>query len=114
MPPPSGTSQWIVSMSSTCRAKCCAASSIISNRAGDAPSEPATNVLRLFTPSLDSSPKRSPEHIAWCSQIRAVPFKRFNRNELSYMDKPEMDAILAAPDRRTEHGRRDHALLLFL
>jgi integrase/recombinase XerD len=58
--------------------------------------------------------ERSPEHIAWCSQIRAVPFKRFTRNELSYMDKPEMDAILAAPNRRTEQGRRDHALLLFL
>ena len=58
--------------------------------------------------------ERSPEHIAWCSHIRAVPFKRFNRNELSYMDKPEMDAILAAPDRRTEQGQRDHALLLFL
>jgi site-specific recombinase XerC len=58
--------------------------------------------------------ERSPEHIAWCSQIRAVPFKRFTRNELSYMDKPEMDAILAAPDLRTSQGRRDHALLLFL
>ncbi len=58
--------------------------------------------------------ERSPEHIAWCSQIRAVPFKRFTRNELSYLDKPEMDAILAAPDCRTEQGRRDHALLLFL
>jgi integrase/recombinase XerD len=58
--------------------------------------------------------ERSPEHIAWCGQIRAVPFKRFNRNELSYLDKPEMDAILAAPDRRTAQGRRDHALLLFL
>lgn len=58
--------------------------------------------------------ERSPEHIAWCSQIRAVPFKRFTRNELSYLDKPEMDAILAAPDRSTEQGRRDHALLLFL
>ncbi len=58
--------------------------------------------------------QRSPEHIAWCSQIRAVPFKRFTRNELSYLDKPEMDALLAAPDRRTEQGLRDHALLLFL
>jgi integrase/recombinase XerD len=58
--------------------------------------------------------ERSPEHIAWCGTIRAVPFKRFTRNELSYMDRPEMDAILAAPDRRTEQGRRDHALLLFL
>ena len=52
--------------------------------------------------------ERSPEHIAWCGQIRAVPFKRFNRNELSYLDKPEMDAILAAPDRHTAQGRRDH------
>ena len=58
--------------------------------------------------------ERSPEHIEWCSQIRAIPFKRFTRNELSYLDKPEMDALLATPDRRTELGRRDHALLLFL
>jgi integrase/recombinase XerD len=58
--------------------------------------------------------ERSPEHIAWCSQIRAIPFKRFTRHELSYLDKPEMDAILAAPDRRTEQGCRDHALLLLL
>lgn len=58
--------------------------------------------------------QRSPEHIAWCGQIRAVPFKRFTRNELSYLEKPEMDAILAAPNLRTQQGRRDHALLLFL
>jgi site-specific recombinase XerD len=58
--------------------------------------------------------ERSPEHIAWCSEIRAVPFKRFTRNELTYLDKPEMDALLAAPDRRTQQGVRDHALLLFL
>jgi site-specific recombinase XerD len=58
--------------------------------------------------------ERSPEHVAWCSQVRAVPFKRFTRNELSYLDKSEMDALLAAPDRRTKQGFRDHALLLFL
>jgi integrase/recombinase XerD len=58
--------------------------------------------------------ERSPEHIAWCSQIRSVPFKRFTRRELSYLDKSEMDALLAIPDRRTVQGRRDHALLLFL
>lgn len=58
--------------------------------------------------------ERSPEHIAWCSQIRSVPFKQFIRRELSYLDKSEMDALLAIPDRRTVQGRRDHALLLFL
>lgn len=58
--------------------------------------------------------ERSPEHIAWCSEVRTVPFKRFARKELSYLDKPEMDALLAAPDPRTQQGKRDHALLLFL
>ena len=58
--------------------------------------------------------ERSPEHIAWCSQVRSVPFKRFARKELSYLDKPEMDAVLAAPDLRTRLGVRDHTLLLFL
>lgn len=58
--------------------------------------------------------ERSPEHIAWCGEIRSLPFKRFTRNELSYLDKPEMDALLAAPDGRTKQGMRDHALLLFL
>jgi site-specific recombinase XerD len=42
--------------------------------------------------------ERSPEHIAWCGEIRTVPFKRFTRSDLSYLDKPEIDAILAAPD----------------
>jgi len=58
--------------------------------------------------------ERSPEHIAWCGQVRSVPFKRFARKELSYLDKPEMDALLAAPDLHTRQGVRDHTLLLFL
>jgi integrase/recombinase XerD len=58
--------------------------------------------------------ERSPEHIEWSGQVRAVPFKRHERSELPYLDKPEMDAILAAPDRSTAHGQRDHALLLFM
>jgi len=58
--------------------------------------------------------ERSPEHIAWCGEIRTVPFKRFTRSELSYLDKPEIDSILAAPDCSRPQGRRDHALLLFL
>jgi integrase len=33
---------------------------------------------------------------------------------LCYLDKPEIDALLAAPDRTTEQGRRDHSVLLFL
>lgn len=58
--------------------------------------------------------EHSPEHIAWCSQIRLIPFKKSIRSVVSYLEKPEMDALLAAPDRQTAQGRRDHALLLFL
>jgi len=58
--------------------------------------------------------ENSPQHIAWCSEIRSVPFKRFNRPTLPYLDKPEIEALLAAPSRSTSQGRRDYALLLFL
>jgi len=58
--------------------------------------------------------EHSPEHIAWCGQIRSIPFKRASKALVPYLDKPEMDALLGAPDRQTAQGRRDHALLLFL
>jgi site-specific recombinase XerD len=58
--------------------------------------------------------ERCPELIPWCGEVRAVPFKRYDRPSLCYLDKPEIDALLAAPDRGTEQGRRDHRVLLFL
>src|SRR5690606_4943918 len=58
--------------------------------------------------------EHSVEHIAWCAQIRSVPFKKTARAVVAYLDKSEMDALLAAPDRGSDQGRRDHALLLFL
>jgi integrase/recombinase XerD len=56
----------------------------------------------------------SPEHIEWCGQICTIPFKKAARTQVTYLEKSEMDALLAAPDRRTAQGRRDYALLLFL
>lgn len=58
--------------------------------------------------------EHSPEHIVWCGQIRAIPFKKTTRIIIPYLDRPEMDALLSAPDRQTSQGRRDYALLLFL
>jgi len=58
--------------------------------------------------------ERSPEHIVWCGQIRSIPFKKTSQSVIPSLDKPEMDALLSAPDRQTAQGRRDHALLLFL
>ena len=57
---------------------------------------------------------RSPEHLAWCNEICSIPFKKAPHEGVCYLEKPEMDALLAAPDRRTRQGFRDHTLLLFL
>ena len=56
----------------------------------------------------------SPEHVDWCAQIRQVPFKRGWKKPVPYLEKDEIDELLRAPDCATEHGQRDHALLLFL
>ena len=58
--------------------------------------------------------EHSPEHIAWCGQIRSIPFKKASKALIPYLDKPQMDALLGAPNRQTAQGRRDHVLLLFL
>src|SRR6516225_1723006 len=59
--------------------------------------------------------EHSPEHIAWCAQLRAIPFKKpAARAVIPYLDKSEMGALLAAPNNQTAQGRRDRALLLFL
>lgn len=56
----------------------------------------------------------SPEHVSWCGAVRAVPFKQAPRPLITYLEKSEMDALLAAPDPATAQGGRDRALLLFL
>lgn len=57
---------------------------------------------------------RAPEHLAWCTEVRAIPFKKSAKRMIDYLDKPEMDALLQAPDQRAHLGYRDHALLLFM
>ncbi|MFM0327955.1 tyrosine-type recombinase/integrase, partial [Caballeronia glebae] len=56
----------------------------------------------------------SPEHLAWYSTVRAVPFKKTAKSTLNYLDKPEIDVLLKTPDLCAPLGRRDYALLLFL
>lgn len=53
-----------------------------------------------------------PDRAHTVSQVLAIPQRRHNRAIVSYLTGPETGAILAAPDRTTWHGRRDHALLL--
>ena len=56
----------------------------------------------------------SPAHIAWCSAIRDIPFKKAPQPVIAYLEKDEMEALLAAPDQTTAQGQRDYAALLFL
>ncbi len=58
--------------------------------------------------------ERSPEHLMWCGEVRNVPFKRTGKNPLTYLEKAEIDALLASPNPDTQQGQKDHALLLFL
>jgi len=55
---------------------------------------------------------RHPEHLATIGRVMAIPTKRYQQNTLSYLSLQEVKALLAAPDRSTWLGRRDHALLL--
>jgi len=52
-----------------------------------------------------------PEHAGLIARVLAIPAKKAERRELCYLSQPEADALLAAPDRDTWTGRRDHALL---
>jgi len=58
--------------------------------------------------------QRSPEHLEWCGQLRSIPFKKTAQPPIPYLEKAEMDALLATPDRSTAQGQRDYGLLLFL
>jgi len=55
-----------------------------------------------------------PEHLELCQRLLAVPFKRARSRIVEYLEADEVAAVLAAPDRETLDGRRDHALLLTL
>jgi len=56
----------------------------------------------------------SPEHIVWCEEICFIPFKKCSQTPGVYLEKAEIDALLAAPNLKSAQGQRDHLLLLFL
>ena len=58
------------------------------------------------------SAMRHPEHAASIARVIEIPRKRHRQTAISYLERPEIDALLAAPDRASWLGRRDHAMLL--
>jgi site-specific recombinase XerD len=53
-----------------------------------------------------------PAWLLHCQRILAMPNKRYVKRAVTFLDAEEIAALLAAPDRSTWAGRRDHALLL--
>ena len=54
---------------------------------------------------------RHPEHAQLIAQVLAIPQKRFDKSQVSFLEPEEVDALLAAPDGGRWEGRRDHALI---
>ena len=52
-----------------------------------------------------------PGHASQIQRVLSIPAKRYSRRLIQFLDRTEIDALLAAPDQRTWLGRRDHALL---
>ena len=57
---------------------------------------------------------REPELMAQCAEVLNVPTKKAPIRAPDYLDREEVQAILAQPDRSTLIGQRDHALLSVL
>jgi site-specific recombinase XerD len=55
---------------------------------------------------------QDPSHSALIQRVLAIPTKKYDRKSVDFLTKPEVDALLAAPDLKTWNGRRDRALLL--
>src|SRR5487761_1359086 len=53
-----------------------------------------------------------PEHAASIQRVLAIPHKRTERNLVTYLTEPEVDALLEACDQTTWTGRRDHTMFV--
>ncbi len=52
-----------------------------------------------------------PAYSLHCQRILAMPAKRHERRPIDYLQRPEIEALLLAPDACTRAGRRDRTLL---
>ncbi len=55
---------------------------------------------------------RAPEHANLISRVLAIQTKRTATTIVNFLNRVELDALLAALDQSTWHGRRDHTLLV--
>ena len=55
---------------------------------------------------------REPACALICQRVLAMPSKRYDRKSIEFLDRSQIDALLAAPDLSTWTGRRDRTLLM--
>jgi site-specific recombinase XerD len=53
-----------------------------------------------------------PQLLHHCQRVLAMPAKRHEKRAIDYLDRDEIEAVIAAPDLSTWHGRRDRAILV--
>ena len=71
----------------------------------------ATPGLPRCGPLFHYAALRHPEHAQLIAQVLAIPQKRFDKGQVSFLEPEEVEALLAAPDLGRWEGRRDHALI---
>ena len=54
----------------------------------------------------------APQYAGLIQRVLGIPYKRLARRLVTYLTRPEMEALLASVDKSTWVGRRNHALLL--
>ncbi len=57
---------------------------------------------------------RDPDSLGIVTRVLAIPNKREDQKLIGYLTRPEIQALVVAPDQSKWVGRRDHALLLTL
>jgi site-specific recombinase XerD len=55
-----------------------------------------------------------PQLLHHCQRILAMPAKRHVKRAIDYLSREEIEAVIAAPDLSTWHGRRDRAVLVLM
>ena len=53
-----------------------------------------------------------PQLLHHCQRVMAMPAKRHVKRAIDYLSREEIEAVIAAPDLSTWHGRRDRVILV--
>jgi integrase/recombinase XerD len=73
---------------------------------------PDFRFIALEAPDFRFIALEAPEHSGLIQRVLVIPNKRQARPLVGFLTRPEIDALLAAPDLTTRLGRRDHTFLL--